>query len=91
METAVGTHLYAEMQRNGGSLSWWRDGNFEVDYVVKLDQALLAIEVKSGRPRDAMSGLEAFKAKWPKAKTLLVGAHGIPLDRFLGGEIKDYL
>ena len=91
VETAVGTHLYAEMQRNGGSLSWWREGNYEVDYVVKLDQALLAIEVKSGRPRDARSGLEAFKERWPKAKTLLVGTQGIPLDRFLGGWIKDYM
>jgi len=42
---------------------------------------LIAIEVKSGRPRKT-SGLSAFKKKHPKSTPLIIGSGGIPLEKF---------
>jgi predicted AAA+ superfamily ATPase len=93
VEAAVGTHLYAETQRHWGSrLAWWRDGNNEVDYVLSRGDSVLGIEVKSGRQglRSARS-LDAFKAAFPKARTLVVGKGGLDLQAFFVGGLNDWL
>jgi predicted AAA+ superfamily ATPase len=51
-------------------VTYWREGDKEVDFVVKLKNKIVAIEVKSGRKRDA-KGLTAFQEKF-KCKTLLI-------------------
>ncbi len=61
-EDAVGTAL----RQIADELYYWRDRNLEVDYVLKIGKEIIAIEVKSGRP-GKLSGLNAFKAKYPKA------------------------
>jgi phosphatidate phosphatase APP1 len=52
-----------------------------VDFVVAHGARVWALEVKSGRPRK-LSGLEAFRKRYPKAKVWLVGANGIKLEEF---------
>jgi hypothetical protein len=44
---------------------------------------LTAIEVKSGRARDARSGLSAFAAAFGPSRQLLVGGDGVALEDFL--------
>ena len=44
---------------------------------------LLAIEVKSGRRRGHIAGLEAFLDRFPGAKRLVVGTGGVPFNEFL--------
>lgn len=66
-ENAIGAHLC----RDFSDVSYWRDGNAEVDFVVKIDQALIGIEVKSGR-RKSSAGLTKFKSVFPAAKTILM-------------------
>ncbi len=83
VETACGAHLFHECRRLGGELFWWRDGNDEVDFVAKLGKRLLCVEVKSGRPRQRLSGLERFRREHPGAEALLVGGGGERLDAFL--------
>lgn len=61
-EAAVATHLIAK----GYELSFWRDGDMEVDFIAKSQSELLAVEVKSGRPRKT-SGMNAFLKLFPKA------------------------
>ncbi len=46
-------------------------------------RAVTAIEVKSGRARDALPGLAAFAAAHGRARTLLVGGDGIGIEEFL--------
>lgn len=67
-ESVIGAHLY----RLPGDLMYWRDGNAEVDYVLKIDGHVIGIEVKSGR-RKRQNGIIAFKKAFPKA-------HAVTLD-----------
>jgi predicted AAA+ superfamily ATPase len=71
VESAVGVHLINQSRIEGVSIGYWRDGNYEVDFVVSAGSKLLGIEVKSGR-RGKVPGLQAFSKKFPKAKTLTI-------------------
>jgi hypothetical protein len=42
-----------------------------------------SIEVKSGRKRVSLPGVEAFSREFKVKRKLLVGREGIPLDEFL--------
>lgn len=66
-EAAVG----AALARAEGELFYWREGNFEVDFVLKLDGKLFAIEVKSGRKR-RNRGMEKFYAKNPECVPIFI-------------------
>ncbi len=88
VETALGAHLLAVAQREGGEVRYWRDGPTEVDFVSVRGRAVTAIEVKSGGASGGGAdyrGLEAFRARFPGADALLVGAGGTSLETFLGG------
>ncbi len=83
VETAVGAHLLRGAQTSGFEVSWWREANHEVDFVLRKGRSLVAIEVKSGRRRDSLPGLDAFARRHPTARRLLVGGTGIDLEDFL--------
>jgi predicted AAA+ superfamily ATPase len=83
VETAVGAHLLRGAQTSGFEVSWWREANYEVDFVLRKGRSLVGIEVKSGRRRDSLPGLDAFARRHPAARRLLVGGTGIDLGDFL--------
>jgi uncharacterized protein len=85
VENAVGAHLLNHLPPGEWGVTYWRQGNAEVDYIVERGRALWALEVKSGRG-GRISGLAAFRARYPSARALLVGADGIPLEEFLGSD-----
>lgn len=87
VETAVGAHLV-----NGGiDLSYWRDGNDEVDFVARHADGLTAIEVKTGSQREALSGMTALADRYAIDRRLLVGADGIQVSEFLEGSPDRFL
>jgi uncharacterized protein len=61
----------AQLIRTGEEVYYWREGKFEVDFVVKIGRAIYGVEVKSGRVKGTR-GLEAFRSRFPKAKLCLV-------------------
>ena len=81
VENAVGAVLLQEYTSSTTSLYYWRDGMLEADFVLADGPQLFGIEVKSGRP-DKISGLAAFKKKYPKANPLIIGSSGIRLETF---------
>ena len=81
VENAVGATLLREYSNSTATLHYWRDGMLEADFVLADGPELFGIEVKSGRP-DKISGLAAFKKKYPKATPLIIGSSGIPLETF---------
>ena len=83
VESAVGAHLANSAHGGRYTLHYWRDGNFEVDFVVKQAKQLTAIEVKSGRAGSFHSGTNAFAKSFKTHRTLLVGGDGISLEDFL--------
>lgn len=83
VESAVGAHLANAAAGGTGEVSYWRNRNREVDFVVRAGSLLTAIEVKSGRAPDALPGMAAFAEVFNPGRTLLVGGDGIPIDEFL--------
>ncbi|MBE7500538.1 MAG: DUF4143 domain-containing protein [Verrucomicrobiales bacterium] len=81
VENAVGAHLLNGLPGPSWSVTYWRDGPAEVDFVVSHGAQDWAIEVKSGRG-DKVSGLTAFRQRYPKANVWLVGPTGIRFDEF---------
>ena len=90
VENAVGVHLTNSLSFSQWSLSYWRKGNAEVDFVIQSSEKIIAIEVKSGRPRK-LSGINIFQSAYPQAKTLLLGEAGIPLKEFFEAEPETFL
>ncbi len=62
---------------------YWSGRNCEVDFVVRRGKTLVAIEVKSGRAKRSLPGVEAFSREFPVSRKLLVGEDGMPLGEFL--------
>lgn len=92
-ENAVGAYLVDLAWERGWELFWWREGDTEVDYVVRSGHRLAAIEVKSGRARDlrASRGLAAFQRAYPQARDLVCGSGGLPLDELFDRSSADML
>ena len=90
VENAVGAHLLNHLPEPAWQVTYWREGNTEVDFVVTQGREVWALEVKSGRP-GRLSGLAAFRARYPRSRALLVGGDGIPLDDFFARSPSDFL
>ncbi|MDP2318608.1 MAG: ATP-binding protein [Acidobacteriota bacterium] len=83
IESAVGAHLANGAASGAIELFYWREGNREVDFVIRAGRTIVAIEVKSGRAPDAFPGLAAFAEAFKPKRTLVVGGDGVPLAEFL--------
>jgi hypothetical protein len=90
-ESAVGAHLANAAACGACELFYWREGNREVDFVLRAGRAVVAIEVKSGRAPVALPGLAAFSEAFKPKRTLLVGSDGIPVEEFLSRPVTDWL
>ena len=64
-------------------VTYWRDRNLEVDFVVNCGKTTVGIEVKSGRRKESLADMEAFGKQFKPKRKLLVGGQGIPLEEFL--------
>ena len=60
-----------QLVRTGEELFYWREGNAEVDFVLKQGKNVWAIEVKSGRKKSD-KGLQQFKKNFPSAHTAMI-------------------
>ncbi|MCF8080506.1 MAG: AAA family ATPase [Desulfobacterales bacterium] len=83
VETAVGSTLANQLKGSEFHLYYWLSRSREVDFVLARGDSRVAIEVKSSRRKTNLPGTEAFSKEFPTKRKLLVGAQGIPLERFL--------
>jgi hypothetical protein len=83
VESCVGAHLFNSSFGKNISLTYWRERNHEVDFVLRQGKTTVALEVKSGARRQALPGMEAFAQTFKPKRQLLVGGQGIPLEEFL--------
>ena len=90
VENAVGAHLVSGLRSLPHDVTYWRERDEEVDYVVQTSGTLWAIEVKSGREGRA-SGLARFLRRYPDARPLIVGSGGMDLEEFLGHDPRSLL
>ena len=82
VESAVGAHLL-NTATSDIRVYYWRDGQHEVDFVLRRGPRLVGIEVKSGPRRGSLSGLQDFAERFGPQRTLVVGEDGVPLNEFL--------
>ena len=81
VESAVGAHLLNQAVSGDFALSYWREGNDEVDFVIE-QKLLIGIEVKSGASQNK-TGMAAFKKKFNPDKILLIENIGLSWQAFL--------
>ncbi len=86
VESAVGACLLNRATAERFEVRWWRDGNDEVDFVVRSGERVTAIEVKSGRVK-SLGGLETFIGRHPDAQSLVIGGAANSLEDFLRGKV----
>jgi len=85
-ESAVGSELLARHLTHSSRhplIHYWNNGQKEVDYVLRKDATLQALEVKSGHNLGNVSGLDAFVKQYAQAQPLVIGTGGMPLDLWL--------
>jgi predicted AAA+ superfamily ATPase len=84
VESCVGAHLVNTSTGTALEVTYWRERNHEVDFVLQRGSDCIAIEVKSGRRKASLPGMTAFTKDFSPKRKLLVGAQGITLEEFLG-------
>lgn len=87
VETAIGTHLIRAQKLFDMEVFYWREGNDEVDFVLKYNNMVIGLEVKSGRSQKA-KGMLAFSKIIKHDKLLMVGNSGIPWQDFLKADLR---
>ena len=90
VESAVGSYLANAAASGECELFYWREGNREVDFVIKYRRWITAVEVKSGRRRDALPGMEAFAREFHPQRRLLIGSDGIQIEAFLSEPVSHW-
>lgn len=91
VESAVGAHLVNSAREKNIEVYYWLDRNQEVDFVLRGRSQLVAIEVKTGRRRERLAGMDAFSKTFKVKRQLLVGSGGIPVKEFLEAPIEYWL
>ena len=68
-----------------------RDGQPWLDEARIAGANITAIEVKSGRKRERLPGMEVFARAFRVKRQLLVGSQGIPVGEFLSTPVETWL
>lgn len=82
VENIIGTHLINYSSTGVFGLFYWRQGNHEVDFIIKKGSQLIAIEVKSGNKLKS-GGINAASKQFDFTKTLLIGNEGLHWKDFI--------
>lgn len=80
VESSVGSTLLNAIRGTQMELFYWREGDQEVDFVLRQGSTICAIEVKTGKNKK--SGMDLFVKQFNPQKILMVGSAGLPLEDF---------
>jgi len=83
VESAIGAHLVNQSYSGDYSVNYWSERNYEVDFVLKKGDVLIAVEVKSGYKKSSLAGVTTFANRFPVRRKILIGGDGIPIEEFL--------
>lgn len=86
-ESAVGAHIINEAFVHRFEVTYWREGNDEVDFVLRKNRKIVAIEVKSNG--EAMTtGIAKFRKLFNPMAAFIVGENGIRAEEFLQMDLR---
>jgi len=89
-ESAIGAHIVSQAFANKYEVFYWRDGNDEVDFIIRRREKMAAIEVKSNS-ESYNKGLGRFTEMFHPVCSMVVGERGIKAEDFLSGNPADLL
>ncbi len=90
-ESAVGAHLVNDSRGKGINVYYWLNRNKEVDFILESGKRLVAIEVKSGKKKYTLEGMEEFSRTFKVKRQLLVGGQGIAIGEFLSSPVDKWI
>ncbi|HMQ78456.1 MAG TPA: AAA family ATPase [Ignavibacteria bacterium] len=82
VESAIGSYLLNQCRINNISLYYWREGNNEVDFILKKGSKLISLEVKSGTMKNN-NGQLLFANRFKTFKTIVVSNDTISWKEFI--------
>ncbi len=82
VESCVGSHLLNRSKLENYELFYWRENNFEVDFVLKKGEKVVALEIKSGNIQKT-DGMRKFMQIYGSSKSYIVGGQGLSWQEFL--------
>lgn len=89
-ESAIGSHIINQAFKYRFEVYYWRDKNDEVDFVLRKNNSIIAIEVKSNAEHDT-AGLRRFKEMFSPQSAFIVGEGGMSAENFLSIEMPTLL
>jgi len=81
-ESAIGAHLISGALTGNYEVYYWREGNLKVDYILKKNNKIAAIEIKSNSDT-TNKGLAAFRERYQPNYSIVVGKGGMDAEAFL--------
>ncbi len=81
-ESAIGAYIVNEAFVHRFEVYYWRDGSNEVDFILKKNKKIAAIEVKSNN-EGYTQGLELFRSLFKPSVSFVVGDSGVKPEEFL--------
>lgn len=87
LESAVGAYLLSQAFVHRFEVYYWRERNDEVDFILRKNGAIVAIEVKSNAEKQT-EGLERFKQMFNPKSAFIVGDGGISAADFFTMDIR---
>lgn len=82
LESGIGAYLMSQAFTRRFEVFYWRERNDEVDFILRKNKSVVAIEVKSNTEKST-SGLQKFKEIFNPKTSFIVGDSGISAEDFL--------
>jgi len=91
VESSIGAYLLNSIRGTQIELFYWREGDKEVDFVLRDGDSITAIEVKSGPEFMNRMGIDIFVSKFKPDRVLLIGNTGISIEKFFLTPLSKFL
>jgi len=82
VESAVGVHLLNLSKTSNFKLMYWRQGNYEVDFILEYKHKIVGLEVKGGSAKFT-KGMMKFSEIYNPHKMYLISQNGLSWQEFL--------
>lgn len=89
-ESGVGAYLICQAFARRFEVFYWREKNDEVDFVLRKNEAVVAIEVKSNAEK-CTTGLDKFRRCFNPQAAFVVGDGGIGAEEFFSMDLNGLL
>lgn len=83
LECSIGAHIINAALGTKIEVFYWKEGNKEVDFIVRKDEIVITITVRKPSKGINLRGIEEFSRLYSPQQNLFVGEPGIPVDKFL--------